>query len=136
MVALEVGQMIESRAIVLIGSAMSKTEVHFLLSVLSPLAAATPMTIVQALAGKNKNLVSAMFADSNAEFIRAMCLYLRSWEGYKGPVNTVFRVHGKKDHVVPCPLSGCKVIEDGGHLLAITHAKETASFLERTNDLV
>ncbi len=102
-----------------------------LLAMLAPLATAAPITIIQALAGKYQNLVSTMFADSNAEFIRAMSAYLPSWNGYHGPTEKIFRLHGKQDYVIPCPVSGCEVIETAGHLLAITHVTETAVFLER-----
>ncbi len=49
---------------------------------------------------------------------------------YHSPVN-VYCVHWKKDHVIPCPTAGCDVIDGAGHLLAITHPKETAAFLEK-----
>jgi pimeloyl-ACP methyl ester carboxylesterase len=131
MVALEIARLMRVRAVVLLGSAVNRQEVQTLLTILSPLATAAPVTIIQALAGKHQNLVSTMFADSNPEFIRAMCSYLPSWTGYDGPMEKVFRLHGKKDHVIPCPTSGCEVIETAGHLLAITHAAETADFLQR-----
>lgn len=131
MVALEIARLADIKAIVLLGSAVNRKEVQTLLALLSPLATAAPITIIQALAGKHQNLVSMMFADSDPEFIRAMCSYLPSWAGYDGPVEKLFRLHGKKDHVIPCPTSGCEVVETAGHLLAITHAAETAAFLQR-----
>ncbi len=136
MVALEIAQLTNARAIVLLGSAVSRQKVQTLLTILSPLATAAPMTIIQAIVGKHQNLVSTMFADSDPEFIRAMCSYLPSWSGYDGPVEKLFRLHGKKDHVIPCPASGCEVIETAGHLLAITHATETAAFLRRVHQQV
>jgi pimeloyl-ACP methyl ester carboxylesterase len=131
MVALEIAQQAKVRATVLLGSAVNREEVQTLLALLAPIAKAAPMTIIQSLVGKHQNLVSTMFADSDPEFIRAMCSYLPSWTGYGGPVGKVFRLHGRKDHVIPCPTSGCDVIETAGHLLAITHATETAAFLQR-----
>ncbi len=132
MVALEIADIINPEAIILLGSAVSSKEVQNLLSLLSPLASITPISDVQLLVGKNKNLVSSMFADSDTEFIRAMCQHLNSWSGYRGSLEKVFRLHGRKDLIIPCPASGCDVVEDAGHLLAITHAQETASFLEKT----
>lgn len=96
----------------------------------SPLVTITPIALVQVLAGKQKNLVSTMFADADAEFIRAMCSYLHLWPGYSGRMNNTYRLHGKKDQVIPCPSAGVTVIEDAGHLLAMTHADETAVFLQ------
>ena len=104
-----------------------------MLSLLSPLANAAPVTIIQALVGKHRSLVSSMFADADPEFIRAMCAYLPSWDGYHGPAEKIFRLHGKKDHVIPCPTSGCEIVEEAGHLLAITHPAETAVFMERVS---
>jgi pimeloyl-ACP methyl ester carboxylesterase len=130
MVALEIARLSNVKAVVLLGSAVNRKEVQTLLAMLSPLATAAPMTIIQTLVGKNQNLVSTMFADSDPEFIRAMCSYLPSWPGYDGPVEKVFRLHGKKDHVIPRPATGCEVVETAGHLLAITHATETAAFLQ------
>ena len=131
MVALEIAQLTNAKAIVPLGSAVDRKEVQTLLSLLAPIATAAPMTIIQALVGTHQSLVSTMFADSDPEFIRAMCLYLPSWNGYDGPMKKVFRLHGKKDHVIPCPTSRCEVVETAGHLLAITHAAETAAFLQR-----
>jgi pimeloyl-ACP methyl ester carboxylesterase len=130
MVALEIARLSDVKAIVLLGSAVNRKEVQTLLAMLSPLATAAPITIIQALVGKHQNLVSTMFADSDPEFIRAMCSYLPSWPGYDGPLEKLFRLHGKKDHVIPCPAMGCEVVETAGHLLAITHPAETAAFLQ------
>jgi len=131
MVALEIAQKIQPKAVVLIGSAIKAKEVQNLLSLLSPLAVITPISLVQVLAGKHKNLVAQMFAKADPKFIRAMCTYLRSWPGVGVPSEIVFRVHGKKDHIVPCPSAGCEVVENAGHFVAITHFKEIASFLEK-----
>lgn len=131
MVALEIADIINPSATILLGSAVTSNEVQNILSLMAPLAFITPISVVQVLVGKNKNLISSMFADSDTEFIRAMCQYLNSWSGYRGSLEKVFRLHGKKDLIIPCPASGCDVVEDAGHLLAITHAQETASFLNK-----
>ncbi len=129
MVALEISRIIKPRAIVLLGSAVNAGEVQSLLAIISPLATISPIALVQVLAGKNKNLVSTMFSDADTEFIRAMCAYLRLWPGYDGQMRNVYRLHGKMDHIIPCPSTGATVIEDAGHLIAMTHAQATASFL-------
>ncbi|HWR57960.1 MAG TPA: alpha/beta hydrolase, partial [Thermodesulfovibrionales bacterium] len=131
MVALEIGQMIQPKASVLLGSAVNVSEVQSLLAMFSPLVTITPIALVQVLAGKQKSLVSTMFADANADFIRAMCSYLHLWPGYSGQMSTIYRLHGRKDQVIPCPSSGATVIEDAGHLLAMTRADETAAFLQK-----
>ena len=133
MVALEIAQLLNPRSVVLLGSTANRKEVQPMLSLLSPLASAAPVAIIQALVGKHRSLVSSMFADADPEFIRAMCAYLPSWDGYHGPAEKIFRLHGKKDHVIPCPTSGCEIVEEAGHLLAITHPAETAAFMERVS---
>ena len=134
MVALEIAEIVNPSGILLLGSAITSNEVQNLLSLLAPLASLTPISVVQVLVGKNKNLVSSMFADTNPEFIRAMCAYLNSWKGYRGSRDKVYRLHGKNDLVIPCPSSGCDIIEDAGHLIAMTHVQETADFLKRTKE--
>jgi len=131
MVALEITHKIKPKNVVLMGSAVCSQEVQALLSILSPLAAITPLGLIQILAGKHKNLVAQMFSDSNPDFIRAMCLYLKFWPGYKGSMGSVFRVHGQKDHVIPCPKTGTEAIDGGGHLIAMTHPKETGRFINK-----
>ena len=131
MVALAIGQVIQPKACVLLGSAVNISEVQSLLAMFSPLVTITPIALVQVLAGKQKSLVSTMLSDANAEFIRAMCSYLHLWPSYSGQMSNIYRLHGKKDHVIPCPPAGVTVIEDAGHLLAITHANEAAAFLQK-----
>lgn len=134
MIALEISRIIEPKAVILLGSAVHSDEVQGLLALLSPLAAITPIAVVQLLAGKQKNLVSRMFSEADTEFIRAMCAYLRHWQGYAGPTSAIFRLHGGKDQIIPCPSSGTTVVGDAGHLVAMTHAKETAAFLHRIGE--
>ena len=136
MIALEISMMLNTKAVVLIGSALRNEEINKLLSILSPLASITPFSFLQALAGKNDGVVSQMFSSSDPDFIRSMCKYVSLWTGYRGAVENIFRIHGKKDHIITCPQSGSEVIENAGHLLAITHANECAAFLDKTRDLL
>ena len=129
MIALEIGKLIQPKALILMGSAVNSEEVQSLLAMLAPLAVITPISVVQLLAGKQKNLVSTMFADADSEFIRAMCSYLPSWLGYSGKMDIVNRLHGKQDHIIHCPAVGATIVENAGHLVAMTHVNETAAFL-------
>jgi hypothetical protein len=133
MIALEIFTLLNTKSVVLMGSAISKNEINKLLSLFTPFTSITPISFIQTLSGKNENIISQMFADSDPDFIRAMCKYISSWPGYKGATDKVYRIHGKKDHIITCPKSGCDVIKDAGHLLAITHAKECAIFIEKVN---
>jgi len=136
MVALEIAHHKKLAAVVLIGSAIRATEVQGLLSLLSPLASLTPISLIQILVGKHANIISKMFTEADTEFVRAMCKYLRTWPGYQGSQARLFRLHGQKDHIIPCPKQGCEIVPNAGHLLAITHAKACGTFLNKINMLL
>jgi len=129
MVALEIAKSLRSKTVVLLGSAINRQEVQGILSVLSPLAAVMPVSLIQILARKHNSFVAQMFSESNPEFVRSMCLHLSSWSGYDGPMESIFRLHGRRDHVIPCPAIGSEIVESAGHLLAITHPKECGVFI-------
>jgi hypothetical protein len=101
------------------------------LSILSPLAAAAPVSLMQRLAGKHHSLAAKLFSRSDPEFVRKMCLHLPAWPGYSGPNEFLFRLHGRKDRIIPCPATAAAVVEDAGHLLAITHSREVGLFLNK-----
>jgi hypothetical protein len=134
MVALEIAQILRPKTTVLLGSAINKQEVQRALSILSPLASVTPISFIQVLVGKHNSLVSKMFSNCDPGFIRAMCLHLPSWPGYSGPKENIRRLHGRKDHVIPCPAAGAEIIDGAGHLLAMTHHREAGKFLTNVNN--
>ena len=133
MVALEIAQILQPKTTVLLGSAVNKREVQSALSLLSPIAVVTPISLIQFLVGKHNSLITKMFSNSDPRFIRAMCLHLPSWPGYSGPKENILRLHGRKDHVIPCPATGAEIVEGAGHLLAMTHPEETGQFLKKVN---
>ena len=72
-----------------------------------------------------------MFAESDPEFVRAMCTAIFQWDGL-GETNTkVFRLHGRHDLVIPPP-PRVDLLLEGGHLVAMTHAEECAEFVMRS----
>ena len=131
MIALEIASILDTKAVILMGSAICRNEINKLLSAFSSFSSITPISFIQTLAGKNKHIISQMFSDSDPVFIRAMCKYISSWPGYQGAIDKVYRIHGHNDHIISCPKSGCDIIENAGHLLPISHAKECAALLER-----
>jgi hypothetical protein len=52
------------------------------------------------------------------------------WQGFKGDLNNVLRIHGKKDKIFKCPTTS-EVIENGGHLIAISHPRECVDFIKK-----
>lgn len=133
MVAIEIARQKELKAVILIGSASRPAEIQGVLSLLAPVAAITPISFIQLLIGKHENIIAKMFAETDSEFIRAMCLYLPKWSGVNAPSAPVFRIHGQKDNLIPCPKEECEIISNAGHLIAITHAKECGDFLNKIN---
>ncbi len=122
MVALEIAALLQTPCVYLIGSAISRQEVHTCLQILSPLAQITPLTCLQALAGKSKRSLSQMFVATDSAFIRAMCTAIAQWDGCAYPQERIKRVHGARDFVIPCP-KNIRGIPGAGHLLAMTHAE-------------
>jgi len=122
MVALELAATVGARAAVLIGSAVSSEEVRPLLRSLAPLSSLTPIRLAQVLAGKSSGDVGRMFSTADPSFIRSMCRALVQWEGPS--IETVVRIHGSRDRVIPCPASDAHVVEGAGHLVAVTHPEE------------
>jgi pimeloyl-ACP methyl ester carboxylesterase len=127
-VALEIHHRISLRQVILVGSAVVKEEINSLLLAAAPLAKITPLRLIQCLAGKGFNEVSAMFADVDADFVRAMCLDVNRWEGYCGSLEAVSRIHGERDPVIKCP-NDAHIITGGGHLIAMTHARECVAII-------
>jgi pimeloyl-ACP methyl ester carboxylesterase len=73
-----------------------------------------------------------MVSDSKPEFIHWGLGAIFGWEG-KGKIDVpVFQIHGGMDRCLPvCWEDADEVIEDGGHMINITHAREVNGFIER-----
>ena len=134
MIALEIAMLLDSRAVVLMGSALNRYEINRLLGFLAPAAPIIPLSLTRIICKNSKNMIIRMFVDSDPDFIRTMCRYIPLWNGYRGSFEKVHRIHGKTDIVIPCPQDGCEIIENAGHLLPVTHPKACGSFLNRVND--
>ncbi len=132
-VALEIHCRLNLRHVILVGSALAREEINTFLMALAPLAKVTPMRMIQYLAGKSPSRVSTMFADADAEFIRAMCVAVSKWRGYDGSTKSVSRLHGQHDAVIKCP-SDAHIIAGGGHLIAMTHAENCLEIINKILD--
>jgi len=122
-IALQVHCRLPLRHVFLLGSATRREEVNRLLIALAPLIHLTPIRLLQHLAGKGASVTSAMLAEVDADFIRAMCLAVSKWEGYHGDTEAITRIHGARDRIIKCP-ADAHVIPGGGHLIAMTHGEE------------
>ena len=131
MVALEISKLLHLDRVVLVGSAIDVSEMNWLLILLTPFVDCAPIEFFQKLAGRHDSLFQQMFAASDADFMKAMCKAISTWDGYPGDLTRVTRIHGEKDKVIKCPRD-CHVIKRAGHLLPITHAKVCVDIIRRS----
>lgn len=127
-VGCEIANQLRLRSLVLVGSAQSPEEIPTLLAILHPLAALAPLDLIRVSAGKLPGELCAMFTDSQAGFIRAMCHAVFTWPGLDATRLRPLRIHGRHDHVIPPP-ANADLLLDAGHLIAMTHADLCVDFL-------
>ena len=130
-VGCEIANQLRLHSLVLVGSARSPDEISALLALLHPLASLAPLELIRVSAGKLPGELCAMFADSQAGFIRAMCHAIFTWPGLDTTRIRPLRIHGRHDRVIPQPATADLLLE-GGHLIAMTHAAECAAYLQST----
>ena len=129
LVGCEIANRLRLRSLVLVGSAQSPAEISALLALLHPLASLAPLDLIRVSASKLPGELCAMFADSQAGFIRAMCRAIFSWPGLDTTRLRPLRIHGRRDRVIPPP-AAADLLLDGGHLIAMTHAAECVAYLQ------
>jgi hypothetical protein len=71
-----------------------------------------------------------MFATAEASFVRCMCKAIFQWEGLGCVPHRLVRIHGRRDLVIPPPVHVDLLLDDGGHLISMTHAARCAEFIE------
>ena len=79
-----------------------------------------------------ENRILEMFSKSDTLFIKAMCRAVFKWQGNLHPDCPVAQIHGEKDTVIFPPSTGAEIINNGGHLIAITHEKAVIHFIKTT----
>ncbi|MCB1277641.1 alpha/beta hydrolase [Prosthecobacter sp.] len=70
-----------------------------------------------------------MFTDCQPSFYRDMFKAMFMWDGLAGSTTEVIRIHGRNDHVV-VPPPKVDLSLDGGHLIAMTHARQCVDYLQ------
>jgi hypothetical protein len=58
-----------------------------------------------------------------------MCKAVFEWGGNQEPNCNIAHIHGSKDNVIAPPLTGARIIQDGGHLIVMTHETSVVDFL-------
>ena len=127
-IACEITSIRKIPTLYLVGSAIRKEEISGLLRMLRPLAKVAPIEWVRISAGSIPNELARMFAGVDASFVRAMCAAVFQWDGLQSTSTQVFRIHGRKDLVIPPP-TDVDLLLDGGHLISMTHAAECAAYV-------
>lgn len=128
MVACEVSRLRSLRRLLLIGSATDPREINVLLRLLRPLAGMTPVGSLRVSASAIPSELAQMFHQADADFLRAMCKALLAWSGVDPLSCPLVRIHGRHDLVIPPPVK-VDLLLDGGHLIAMTHARECVDFI-------
>jgi pimeloyl-ACP methyl ester carboxylesterase len=129
MVAAEITKLRKIPQLFLVGSAVRKEEVNAWAARLHPLADKVPISWLKKAAGKLPHEAATMLAEADAGFIRRMCPAIFQWAGLGETDTRVWRIHGRKDLLISPPAQ-CDLLLDGGHLIAMTHARECVAFVK------
>ncbi len=129
MVAAEITKLRKIPQLFLVGGAVRKEEINPWAARLHPLADKLPVDWLKKAAGKLPHEAAVMLADANPGFIRRMCPAIFQWEGLGETATRVWRLHGRKDLLISAP-EKCDLLLDGGHLIALTHARECVAFVK------
>ena len=129
-VGAEIARLRPLSRLILIGSAIDRSEVNPLLTILAGLVDHAPIELLKHSAASVPADVCQMFSHTHADFIRAMCREIAAWRGYSVGPERLHRIHGRHDCVIPIPSQVDHII-DGGHLITMTHAAECAGVVRR-----
>jgi len=144
MLALEMAPLLRPRAVALIGSAYSGREVRPWLRLLERVGHPLPTSMIDAgraitpllapLFSSAANVDMGLFLDmlrqTPTEFLRWAGRAIMRWRWEQEPACPVYRIHGTADLVITPPRAdGVRWVKGGGHVLSMSHPRETAEFL-------
>ena len=132
-VAAEIARIVALEKIILIGSTLVPGSISPILKKLSALSENAPVGLMQMFAGATcalyENQLLQMFRSSSSLFMKAMSQAVFAWDGNPNPSCPVAQIHGAQDRVIYPPETRAVILPDGGHLIALTHAREVAAFV-------
>jgi len=150
MVALEMARQLKPEGIILIGSARDAKTVPFYDKGLIKLFPFLPALLVYIARNsprfrmfffgvtrkEHRETFNDMLLKTSNQFLCWGIQAIFSWEGCEAKGMRVFHIHGKRDALIPLlKIHANAVIEDGGHLVNLTHADEVnrliRNFVER-----
>jgi len=133
MVSIQIAKILGIKKVILIGSATKPSYVNPVLQTMSSLSDFAPIKFFQLLAGKvnfnGSNELLLMFERADENFIRSMCKAIFEWTGIGDYNCEICQIHGAKDMVIFPPEENARIIEDGGHLISITHSDLVSEYI-------
>ncbi|MEM9295188.1 MAG: hypothetical protein AAGA57_05240, partial [Planctomycetota bacterium] len=147
MIALDLAQHLGAHAVCVVAGCVARDEVpsSFLLArklgALVPTmfwppavkALALPFSLIDGAGDDGVRLLQAEASRAAMDVLRWGAAAAAEWDGPEHPdrLPPVRRAHGKFDWVIPCPPEGVdRVLDDGKHLIHLTHRRSVAGFLE------
>ncbi len=135
MIAAEVSKHVKLKKIILVGSSLLPSNINPLLRRTGLYINILPVHFIQVIArktavffkGRNRKLLD-MFSKTDASFIKAMCRAVSEWTGCLVPQCEVCKIHGEKDKIL-FSQKDSTILKNAGHLIAMTHEIEVASFI-------
>ena len=144
MLAVEMSRHITPRKLILIGSALSFSEITFLLRTVSRLARWMPpsafrLGVLQTrLTARwfglqtqaQRQLSNQMMSDAAPAFVRWGCIALSNWSGLSTEL-PIARLHGAEDRIIPPLNDGSQtLIPEAGHVPSMSHPQAVNDWLE------
>ncbi len=143
MVALELARHLRPTTVVLIGSCAHPSELAPHLRVLRRFAgrlhvpqlpttgpaAALLAVYFGANSAETRRVFLDMLRDTDTRFLAWALPAIAGWRPEPLTGVRLLRVHGRRDHLIPCPERADVKVDGAGHLLALTHAEAVASVL-------
>jgi pimeloyl-ACP methyl ester carboxylesterase len=146
MLACEMAQYLEPKAVVLIASCRTRRSLRPIYTPgrwLLPFVPVQAWNIVKLLSGPllrikhrrsaaKREMLIAMFQDADPRFLHWIVQALLRWEATPLGGIPVYHIHGRRDPVIPARrVKPDRMIPNGSHLINLTHADEVNSFILR-----
>lgn len=142
MLAVELSKIVQPKAVILISSIASASElprVYHWAGYLKLHKVVPPNLFITASRWKRyfvtespetKKIVTEMLQKSEPNFIQWGLQAILNWQNDKVP-DHLYRIHGTKDEILPLPYNPqFKWVEGGRHLMILDHAKEVSQYLK------
>lgn len=144
MMAMEIAKLIKVQKIVLLASAKDESELPFLYKLIGALK--LNRIVPNAFLKKHNRLVDYFFGisskedkqmlkqilqDTDVNFLKWAIIQILNWKNHAIP-SSIIHIHGNKDRIIPMRnIKPTYVIENAGHFMTMTHAKEIELLLKK-----